>query len=521
MPIPSPSEYADSSLPVALDGQLHWVQRPILAFSATTSSDVISGDDSPPSVWWPSILFNNYADFEFFFPNEFQPRDDNDDDDDDVAETKKFILSRILVNMRRKRPVMVARLLGRPLKEYVEIVAIPFPVTEKTQEVQVHEATQYVEFTRLARKFYISQMKPQAFTVPSNNNMTLDEDLYMSYMFALDLAATKRIGGPNAPHDTLRSEFRDIGLKEIHKISFPVSTRPETYEEASIPVDNDGFSFSNADEIVHQNQVEDPLNRLSPETPLTKTAPTVDSASYCTYVERVSNREYAQNRRGSVVSNESMCPGGSLSVRRLDPGLDHIPIEARPNSRNKPKLRCAMHRWLGDRKEGNLGHCRTCNVNLCTDCYYLFHTIDGTDKIREEFSRRKQIQATCRLKRKQKRKENSTLTDDKQYPYPKNESTCSDKSLRNDGLTMSLANRNNLSQYRHIPIAPRRHAHCAMHRWLGFRKQGNLCFCPDCNITLCRMCYDDFHKTKNIVEIKYWLQQEYTKREEQKEQKMF
>ena len=145
MPIPSPSEYADSSLPVALEGQLHWVQRPILAFSATTSSDVISGDDSPPSVWWPSILFNDYADFDVFFSNELQPSDDNNDD---VAETKQFIISRIFENMLRKRTVMVARLLGRPLKETVEIVEIPFPVTEKTQEVQVHEATQYVAFTR-------------------------------------------------------------------------------------------------------------------------------------------------------------------------------------------------------------------------------------------------------------------------------------------------------------------------------------------------------------------------------------
>ena len=121
---------------------------------------------------------------------------------------------------------------------------------------------------------------------------------------------------------------------------------------------------------------------------------------------------------------------------------------------------------------------------------------------------------------KAKKKKNSTLTDKKQYPYPKNESTCSDKSLRNDGLTMSLANRNNLSQCRHIPIAPRRHAHCAMHRWLGFRKQSNLCFCPDCNITLCRTCYDVFHKTKNIVAIKCWLQREYTERGEHKQAKM-
>ena len=528
MPIPPHWEYAESSLTVALDGQLHWVKRPILAFSGTTRPYVISDADYPPSVWWPSILFHDYDDFQFFFSEELRYGDDNDDC---VAETRELILSRMFNNMRHKRTIMVAGLLGRSLKEFVEIVEIPLQADKNTQEVHVHEATQYVSFTRLPQEVYLPQIKPIAFTVTSNNNTTIDDDLYMSYMHALDLAATKRIGGPKAPHDTLRSDFREIGRKEIQKLTLTMSSTTETCEEASVAIqsttehessidDHVGFSCTNADELVNRSLVELPLKRISTETPLIKinaNATTASSASRNTYMERDSNREYAPDRRGSVVSDKSMCPGGSLTVTRLHPGFDHIPIEARRNARNNPKLKCAMHRWLGDRKEGKLGYCRTCNVNLCTDCYDIFHTIDDLDKIRTEFSRRKEIQATRRLKRQQKRKENNMSKDDKKYPYPKKESTCSDKSLGTEASRMSLANRTNFSQCRHIPIPPRRHASCAMHRWLGFRREGNLCFCPDCNITLCRTCYDDFHKTKNIVAKKFSLQREYKERGEQKQ----
>lgn len=510
MQIPLPSEHNESSSPVALDGQLHWVKRPIFAFSGTTRSYVISGDDCPLSVWWPSILFHDYDEFQDFFSDELKGTDDNNDGDSD---TKKLILSRMFNNMRHKRTIKIAVLLGRSLKEYVEIVEIPFPVQENALEVQSHEATMFVSFIMLSQDVYIPQIKPQAFTVTFNNNVYIDEKLYMSYMLALDMAATKRIGGPKAPNDTLRSHFRDIGHKEIQKVT---SGPLDRITDVDVSTDNGVcFSFDFTEDGVHQSQVEQLPKRLSTESPFTKIetdGQASSDGSRRTYMDIVSNREYAQNRRGSVISDKSMCQGGFLSVTRLDRSFDHIPIEARCNTGDKPKLKCAMHRWLGDRKEGKLGYCRTCNVNLCIDCYDLFHMIDGTDEIREEFSRRREIEATRRLNRKQKCKK-STSTDDIRYPYPRKESTCSDKSLGKDASRMSLSNRTNISEYSHIPVAPRRHASCAMHRWLGLRKEGNLCFCPDCNVTLCRTCYDDFHKIKNIVEIKYWLKREYTDRE--------
>ena len=512
MPIPLPSEYGESSLPVALDGQLHWVKRPIFAFFGTSRSYVISGDDCPPSLWWPSILFYDYDEFEDFFSDELKRSADNNDGDSDI---KKLILSRMFNNMRHKRTITIAVLLGRPLDEYVEIVEIPSPLHENAVEVQAHEAALVMSFVMLPQEVYIPQIKPKAFTVTSNNNVYIDEDLYMSYMLALDMAATKRNGGPKAPHDTLRSEFRDIGRREIQKVA---SGELNRITDVDVSTNNDVcFNFNRTKDGVHQIQVEQLPKRLSTKTPITNIeadVPAASDGSRRSYMDIVSNREYAQNRRGAVISDKSMCPGGFLGVTRLDRSFDHIPIEARCNTADKPKLKCAMHRWLGDRKEGKLSYCRTCNVNLCIDCYDLFHMIDGTDEIREEFSRRKEIEATRRLKRKQKGK-NSASTDDKRYPYPRKESTCSDKSLGKHAAQMSLSNRTNFSKYRHIPVAPRRHASCAMHRWLGLRKEGNLCFCPDCNVTLCRTCYDDFHKIKDIVEIKYWLKREYTEREGQ------
>ena len=58
-----------------------------------------------------------------------------------------------------------------------------------------------------------------------------------------------------------------------------------------------------------------------------------------------------------------------------------------------------------------------------------------------------------------------------------------------------------------------------MHRWLGFRKEGNLCYCPGCNVTLCRMCYDDYHKVSDLTGIKHWLKQECLHRGDQQEAK--
>jgi len=63
-----------------------------------------------------------------------------------------------------------------------------------------------------------------------------------------------------------------------------------------------------------------------------------------------------------------------------------------------------------------------------------------------------------------------------------------------------------------------------MHDWLGFEKTkegrgqrgANLLYCPGCKVTLCRMCYNDFHKVPDLLAIKHLLQQECLERRDKK-----
>ena len=57
----------------------------------------------------------------------------------------------------------------------------------------------------------------------------------------------------------------------------------------------------------------------------------------------------------------------------------------------------------------------------------------------------------------------------------------------------------------HLPMVPNAKVKCALHRWLGFRKEGQLLFCPECNINLCIGCYGIFHRCPNIVSMRAML----------------
>ena len=58
----------------------------------------------------------------------------------------------------------------------------------------------------------------------------------------------------------------------------------------------------------------------------------------------------------------------------------------------------------------------------------------------------------------------------------------------------------------HIPtIAPSKKVKCSMHRWLGARKEGQLLYCPSCNVHLCARCYHDFHYISDLVGSKQML----------------
>jgi len=246
---------AVTGLPIAELNQLHWVRIVPKVSLARSSSSLALEDDSGPistsvidhQLWWPCLIFNEYADFQDFFEDELALSDNHDDDiiastskkNEDALEARKLILSRIFTIMLQRKPVMVARLLGRPIQDYMEI--LPFQEEDEeedtprsVQTLESHQATHYVPFTALPSQESLQQMEPGAFSVVvSNENgnsnddddatTIIDEKLYMNYMLALDMARTQRMSGIIAPNKTLQSDFRDIGRVELDKFLSPPS----------------------------------------------------------------------------------------------------------------------------------------------------------------------------------------------------------------------------------------------------------------------------------------------------------
>ena len=289
---------AGPDLPIAALDQLQWVKivpKVSLVASTVTSASASTSTSTPASVvdhplWWPCLLFNEYVDFQDFFHDELEFSDDDDDDDDDddndddddsvtsrtrtvgskkknknakriaaALEAKRLILSRIFTNMLQlqRKPILVARLLGRSIQDHIEVVlgvvpededdeeeekkkgeedgvAVPpscRPAVQAQQTLESYQATEYMPFTALSSHEIHRQMDPKAFAIVdvdvdgvSNEDSTtttvlIDDELYMNYMLALDLASTQRMGGLDAPNTTLRSDFRDIGRAELTKLS--------------------------------------------------------------------------------------------------------------------------------------------------------------------------------------------------------------------------------------------------------------------------------------------------------------
>ena len=195
----------------------------------------------------------------------------------------------------------------------------------------------------------------------------------------------------------------------------------------------------------------------------------------------------------SKCTRTTMEDGGMMAKRRFDQSLDHTTVVVK-----QQKTQCALHRFVGLRREGILSYCVGCNVYLCSVCYHVFHKEKDPQKINAEFIRNLENASDDRLG------ECKIISDD-----------CL---LENGDM-----NRRRLDQsLDHIPMNAGKKRACAMHRWLGFdkRKEGRgktgatLLYCPGCELTLCRTCYNDFHKIPDLVRIKYWLQQECLERQD-------
>jgi hypothetical protein len=72
--------------------------------------------------------------------------------------------------------------------------------------------------------------------------------------------------------------------------------------------------------------------------------------------------------RATFCTDASLAENGALQCR-LDTTRSHLPSKKRGN-----RPQCALHSWTGVRKEAGILYCRSCNINLCIDCYEIFHT---------------------------------------------------------------------------------------------------------------------------------------------------
>ena len=94
----------------------------------------------------------------------------------------------------------------------------------------------------------------------------------------------------------------------------------------------------------------------------------------------VSTITTASSLRATFCADSSLAENGALNCR-LDTTLSHLPSKKRGS-----KSQCALHRWTGNRMEAGIMHCRSCNINLCLDCYEIFHTHSNLIATKEQLT---------------------------------------------------------------------------------------------------------------------------------------
>jgi hypothetical protein len=100
--------------------------------------------------------------------------------------------------------------------------------------------------------------------------------------------------------------------------------------------------------------------------------------SYCS-----SSTSIKSNQKGVYVTDDSLNPThGSLKIR-LSGLYHHLP--ARPQAKDPT---CSLHRWASEdnsyKRRGNIMKCECCNVNLCIECFNLFHTVEDVKSLKSE-----------------------------------------------------------------------------------------------------------------------------------------
>ena len=74
-----------------------------------------------------------------------------------------------------------------------------------------------------------------------------------------------------------------------------------------------------------------------------------------------------RKKKACGVTDSTLCPESGSLKTRINFSLDHIPDYSKPN-----KI-CSLHRWLSIKTQKSISYCHGCNVNLCLQCYRIFH----------------------------------------------------------------------------------------------------------------------------------------------------
>jgi hypothetical protein len=89
------------------------------------------------------------------------------------------------------------------------------------------------------------------------------------------------------------------------------------------------------------------------------------------------------SKKSAIMNDKTLHPDqGELRIR-LNTGYFHCPV--RPKAKDPS---CQLHRWAsGDPKYKNRGsilHCDCCNVNVCIECFDLYHKVSDVNRLRSE-----------------------------------------------------------------------------------------------------------------------------------------
>ena len=105
------------------------------------------------------------------------------------------------------------------------------------------------------------------------------------------------------------------------------------------------------------------------------------------------------SKRRKYFTDETLDARGLYQRRLFDHSL-HFPVACKKLTGNvskttgKPiesKTKCDLHYWLGSQYRAQVMKCETCNVNLCIDCYRLFHVEPKLVERRDELKRKYNI----------------------------------------------------------------------------------------------------------------------------------